>query len=371
MNRTAKPHIIFAVTNDLSFDRRMIRICNSLTDSDMEVELIGRKNRNSREITKQRFKQSRLNCWFSKGKIFYFEYNLRLFIYLLFLKRIDAFCAIDLDTLGPVVVVGKLRGKKIIYDAHEYFHEVPELADRPISKSIWKNWGSWLIPKVDLAYTVGDELKKQFSKLYGINFYTIRNVPPSSEAEATYNADGKIILYQGMINEGRGVKEMILALEDFPDFKFWIVGEGDEYLKLKSWSSTLSWKSQIKFFGFVPPNNLREITSQATVGINLLENIGLSYYYSLANKAFDYIQQGIPSIQMNFPEYQNLQKQYNCFFLLDALDKGQIARILRKIVDEPHCLIELHEGAKKAAKILNWENESKHLIQLYKDLFKK
>ena len=74
--------IAVSVTNDLNQDQRMHRICNSMLDAGYEVVLIGREKRSSQELLKQRFEQKRLKCWFESGVLFYFEYNIRLFIFL-------------------------------------------------------------------------------------------------------------------------------------------------------------------------------------------------------------------------------------------------------------------------------------------------
>ncbi len=365
-----KFNIVFTVTNDLSFDRRMIRICSTLQSSGFNVKLIGRKLKSSQEIVQQNFQQIRLNCFFESGKLFYLEYNIRLFFYLLFSRKMDGLCAIDLDTIAPIVVVGKWKKSKLIYDAHELFHEVPEVVSRPRIQKFWKKWGAQFIPKVDLAYTVGERLAIYFSENYNIPFKTIRNVPFRRNEKIEYNPKKKIILYQGMINEGRGVKEMIDAIENFPSYQFWIAGIGDLFESLKAYAQKLNYSDRIKFLGFIQPEKLPELTAQASIGINLLENKGLSYYYSLANKTFDYLQAGIPSIQMNFPEYQSLQESYNCFLLIPELSKNAISEVLAEIEENDDKLLSIHKAAIMAAKDLHWEKESIKLIELYKGLFK-
>src|SRR5205085_11031060 len=89
--------LVFTVTNDLNYDQRMIRICDSLYKSGYQVLLIGRKTKHSLSLRTQSFQQKRLRVLFTKGKWFYLEFNLRLFIYLVF-KKADLICAIDLDT---------------------------------------------------------------------------------------------------------------------------------------------------------------------------------------------------------------------------------------------------------------------------------
>ncbi|RYD81865.1 MAG: hypothetical protein EOP53_05260 [Sphingobacteriales bacterium] len=105
-----KKKIIFTVTNDLTFDQRMHKICTSLSNASYDVKLVGRKRRNSVPLQPKAFLQHRIYVIFEKGKLFYIEYNFRLFFYLLFQKA-DFFCAIDLDTILPNLFAGKIRGK--------------------------------------------------------------------------------------------------------------------------------------------------------------------------------------------------------------------------------------------------------------------
>jgi hypothetical protein len=98
--------IIFTVTNDLNHDQRMIRICTALA-ANYDVHLIGRVLPHSKPIVNQSFTQHRLNVWFQKGKLFYAEYNIRLFFFLL-KKQFDMVCGIDLDTILPCYLVSKI-----------------------------------------------------------------------------------------------------------------------------------------------------------------------------------------------------------------------------------------------------------------------
>src|SRR6266498_4961980 len=115
--------LVFTVTNDLSYDQRMIRICTSLSLAGYHVTLIGRKQKKSIRLQPERFYQKRLSCFFEKGKAFYVEYSLRLFLLLLF-KRADLICAIDLDSIMPCYFVSKLKRSRRVYDAHELFCEM-------------------------------------------------------------------------------------------------------------------------------------------------------------------------------------------------------------------------------------------------------
>ena len=112
------PQLYFTVTTDLSYDQRMIRICSSLAHAGYTVTLVGRSKSDSISLSSgQAFLQKRIKCLFQKGKLFYAEYNFRLFFYLL-LKKMDGICAIDLDTILPCYYISKLKKVKRVYDAH-------------------------------------------------------------------------------------------------------------------------------------------------------------------------------------------------------------------------------------------------------------
>src|SRR5699024_7633575 len=109
--------IYFTVTNDLSTDQRMHRITKALANAGYTVHLVGRKLPDSKPVHIENVYCHRLDLLFTKGKLFYLEYNIRLFWFLLF-SQWDAVCSIDLDTISAAFTCALLKGKKRIYDAH-------------------------------------------------------------------------------------------------------------------------------------------------------------------------------------------------------------------------------------------------------------
>jgi hypothetical protein len=64
--------IIFTVTNDLNYDSRMIRICNSLSDAGYNVTLVGTRFKKSAPLQQQNYRQKRIRVNVEKGFGFYF-----------------------------------------------------------------------------------------------------------------------------------------------------------------------------------------------------------------------------------------------------------------------------------------------------------
>lgn len=356
--------IIFTVTNDLSYDQRMQKICRSLSSAGYEVELVGRQRGFSIPFTNEPFKQTRLQCIFNKGKLFYIEYNIRLLFYLTF-SQFDAACAIDLDTIVPLCITGKLKGAKLVYDAHEYFTEVPEVVRRPKVQKIWQWVERIFVPQFDLIYTVSGGLAELYEQKYGKRVEVIMNVPnsqplpsPKGEARAGF------ILYQGALNEGRGLEHLIAAMQQI-DCPLKLAGEGDLSAQLRQQVKNMRLESKITFLGYIPPVELKKITAQATIGINLVENTGLSYYYSLSNKFFDYIHASVPQVCIAFPEYEKLNKTYNVALLVGDCSTVQISGAINRLLKDEGLYRQLQKNCEVCSHVLNWQQEEIKLLDLY------
>ncbi|CAN5450392.1 glycosyltransferase [soil metagenome] len=357
--------IIATVTNDLTFDRRMQRICRTLATDGYSVTLVGRALTASKPFEPEPYKQYRLKCWFNKGKLFYIEFNLRLFWYLLWQKA-DIVCAVDLDTIAPAFVVGGWKRWKRVYDAHEYFSEVPEVVHRPRVKKTWEWVANTFIPKADLAYTVGPALAGIFTERYGVPFHTIRNVP-EEVAELIVPKETGYILYQGALNKGRGLEALLQAMQQL-DLKLKIAGEGDLSAELRQMAKDLGVQHKVEFLGFVKPGDLPELTAGAWLGLNLLENMGLSYYYSLANKCFDYIQAEVPAVHMDFPEYRTLVEKYPVAVLLKELSAPAIVTMIKHLQLQLDVYSGLKVACRNAKNLFIWQIEAGNLLKLYRDI---
>lgn len=355
------------VTNDISQDQRMHRIATSLCDIGLDVELIGRQKKNSLPLKKRKYNTKRLKLPFHKGILFYLSYNLAAFSYL-WTNKPDLVYAVDLDSLLAARTIKQLRPEThLIFDAHEHFTEVPELKNSPLKKKIWEAVAKWSIPRVDLCLTVGPALAEIFSDQYDRSFHAIRNTPIINHGpEVEYQAENKVLLYQGMLNEGRGLEVLVDTMEKLQDWTLWLVGSGDIAQTLKEHAKKSKASDRIVFHGFVEPDELPAFTRQATLGLNLLVAESLSYYYSLANKTFDYMACGVPAIHMDFPEYREIQEKYHCFLLLDKLEKRSLVKLIHQ-TDSPQ-LLRLHQNNLEAAQHFQWKLESKKLKKLFQHL---
>lgn len=357
--------LIFAVTSDLTYDQRMERICDALSSEGFEVMLVGRRKSDSVGLIEKPYKQKRLSCFWEKGKLFYIEYNIRLFLFLLFQKA-NVVCAIDLDTIVACYYAGRIKGWKLVYDAHEYYTEVIEVVNRPRIQKIWKIVERFFVPKYDVAYTVSESLASIFTSSYQLHFDVIRNTPVW-EAFAKYPSKGeRYLIYIGVVNAGRGIEQLIRAMQQI-DSKLYICGKGDVLEEMQHLVRSLGLIDKVVFLGYLRPDKLREVTRGACLGYLLLEASSKSYYYSLANKFFDYIHAGIPQITIDFPEYRLINSEYKVAELVE-LDIDQIVEATNRLLTDEKHYNQLSENTSKARTKYNWQQETEKLIDIYRTI---
>lgn len=357
-----KRKIIATVINDVVFDQRMIRICNTLSEF-YSVELWGRVKSSDSPI-EHSFIQRRYRFFINRGVLFYISYNIRLFFILLFTK-FDVIHSVDLDTLPAGFLACKIKRKQIVYDSHEYFTEVPELENRYFVKKIWLIIEKIFVPRVDVAITVGTNIAKIYFENYKKQFHVVRNCPEIHSSTSNHSED-RYIIYQGALNKGRGLESLIKAMKTIP-LRLLIAGDGDIRDKLENMVIKEQLSDKVEFLGQIKPNELINYTSQAFLGYNVMENIGLSYYYSLSNKFFDYIHSDVPVITNPFPEYYDLNKTYNCCVFAEAISNN-ISEVILSLLNDTKEYNRLKSNCNKASKDLNWNTEKNKLIRAYDDL---
>ncbi len=349
-------------------DNRVHKVAVSLQKMGFELVLIGRLLPKSQAVERD-YQTHRMRLLFRKGAMFYLEYNIRLFLYLL-KSEIDVFVANDLDTLPANYLASRIKHKPLVYDSHEYFTEVPELIGRPVVKAIWSWLEKLLVPKVDAAYTVCNSIANVYRDLCKVDFKVVRNLPVCSKVDQPKSQEKaldqpKVILYQGALNLGRGVGAAIRSMPYLEGVELWLAGDGDLAIQLKELVVEMGLESKVKFLGRLPINQLSEITQQADLGISLEEDLGLNYRFALPNKLFDYIQAGVPVLVSNLPEMMQIVEHYQIGAIAETHQRKVLAELMRDALFDQEKRLVWKQNLSKAAIELCWENEEKVLSEIY------
>ncbi len=294
--------VAMAVTNDLLTDRRVMRHAETLREAGCEVECIGKRE---------------LGVKARRGWRFYAEYNVRLMLRLLRTKA-DIVWANDTDTLAACTVAAKLKGKKLVMDAHELFPEVPELIGRERVKRVWEWIERMMMPRCDALLTVCQSIADYYKERYGVEMVVVRNVRRVESGERRVesgerrveNGELRMLLYQGAVNKGRGVDWAIDALEWLEDCRLVVAGGGDLLEEMKAYAVKKPWAERIAFMGRLMPEELEGLTRKADVGLVMLEDMGLSYHFALPNRIGDFVAAGVPMVVSDLPEMSRVVREF-------------------------------------------------------------
>lgn len=353
--------IIVSVSNDLTTDQRVHKVCTSLQDFGFEVLLVGFMQVDSNDLNRS-YSTSRLTMWFKKGPLFYIEFSVKLFLFLLFTKS-DHLLSNDLDTLLPSYMVSKIKRNSLVFDSHEIFSDSPELNNRRIVKKFWQKLEFFLLPKLKHSYTVCDSLADHFRKKLNVEMKVVRNVPYRTKLE-TQKHKNKTLIFQGNLNKGRGLDLAIRCLAFLPDFNLIIVGGGFDFLK--DLCKEIDVLDRVDFVGKVPFEKLKSFTEKASIGLLFEEPIGLSFTYSLPNKLFDYIHSDLKIIASPLKEVKSIVEKYNVGVLLNNRRPKEVAAQIKLLYNT-----EFNDSDFQLAKEeLNWQKEEQILKSIFSNIKK-
>ena len=366
-----KKRVLVSVTNDLATDQRVKKVCNSLSNLGYDILLIGRKLPTSLPLNRT-YTVLRMTLYFNKGALFYAEYNIRLFLVLLF-SKVDVYHSNDLDTLLANFMAAKIRRKPLVYDSHEYFTGVPEIQNKPLVKSVWHNIEKFIFPKLKFIFTVNKSIAKLYKDEYDKDLRIMRNMPLKqtiktfkSKTQLGIPLDKKIIITQGAgINIDRGIEEAVEAIRYLPNVCFLIIGDGDVIPQLKERVKKLHLENQVIFKGRMPYSEMMQYTHYAELGLTLDKDTNINYKFSLPNKLFDYIHAGIPVLTTKVIEVKNIVNSYNVGLFINNHSPEHIAAQIKVALNDSSLREKWLSNMPKAQNELHWGNEEKELKEVY------
>ncbi|HPH99333.1 MAG TPA: glycosyltransferase [Chitinophagaceae bacterium] len=269
------------------------------------------------------------------------------------------------------VYIKKKTKAKLIYDAHEL--ETERAALKGIKQKIAKYLEKKFIRRANSIIVVGELIADWYKKKYNrTDVYVIKNVPLKNSVQLSntktdifrnkFNipSDHIIFIYQGLINYGRGIDIMLDAFTKVKDDKHLVVmGYGPYANRVKIAAKSIK---NIHFHEAVKPQEIPLYTSVADCGVCVAENVGLSYYWGLPNKFFEYVYNGLPIITSNFPEMASIVKKYSCGWTIKP-DVDELISLINNISFEDIKFKKQNLGLIKED--YNWEKEAKNLMKAF------
>lgn len=298
----------------------------------------------------------------------------------------DYIWANDLPDLKPALKIKKILGSKVIYDSHEIFIGTLNQffpSNAKWYKSIVYKTALFLmtilgyraeekmVKLIDGFVTTSISLKDYFQKKYNRNdIQIVMNCPNLQKITNFFNfrkeyylsEDSFILLFQGRLNAGRALLEVVDSMQYVNDkIHLFVIGDGTLKKEMQERTAKLKLQNKIHFINEVPSSELLIYTRGADAGINLQESINISKHLASANKLFEYTHSGIPTIGSDVPENKRIIKKYDLGLLVNNEPK-EIANAINKMSKMD--LSKYKDNCKVAAQEYNWENQEKVILDL-------
>ncbi len=286
----------------------------------------------------------------------------------------DVFHSNDLNTLKVGAVCKERTGAFLVYDSHELQTERNRMTEEGKRKAQAEE-GRYL-PQVDAMIVASPAWIDWNRNLYGAlpdPTITLLNVPEPTEidpskdlrTELGISRSERILLYQGSIQENRGIEPAIEAVDTLDGVVLVVVGYGHHRPVLEDLVERRGLTDKVKFFGPVPNDELISYSASADIGLANIVNSSVSYHTTLPNKLFEYAMAGIPVIGSDSPQIGRIVREEGIGEVCDPEDPEAIAAAITSILSDPS---RYTPGLEHAAARYNWTVEQERLLDVYRAL---
>lgn len=285
--------------------------------------------------------------------------------------RADFYHAHDLNTMPAAVLAKLLRWRPLVYDAHE-------VATGRVGHDVWYVHliERMTIPFADAVIATTETRAQFMTAKYGVKPWVVGNVvdlrladTPARDlhSELQIPADQPIIIYQGGVQAGRGIEQVLQSIPLWKAGYFVVVGDGNLMDSIQQLAVDLGVASRVRFTGRVPLKELLGYTRAAKIGLQVLQNTCFNHYSTDSNKLFEYFAAGIPVVAANYPEIRKVVEAFDAGILIDPHDPRQIAEAVNTLL-EPSVWSVKAANAARVPHYYNWERESSKFLALYNDI---
>jgi glycosyltransferase involved in cell wall biosynthesis len=286
-------------------------------------------------------------------------------------SRPDVVHAHDVNTLPTAWAAARRAGARLVYDAHEISTDREGYRELrgPIA---WAE--SRLMPRAAATITTTLMRAKFFARAYGVpRPLVLQNRPRFAEPapgrlirDRLGLADGlPIVLYQGGLQPGRGLEDLVAALPELPPCHLVLIGGGRLREGLGAMAAERGLGGRVHFLPTVPLAGLLAWTASADIGVQPIRNTCLNHLSTDSNKLFEYAMAGLPVVASDFPEIRRVVRAHDIGLLFDPEAPGALAAALGRLVADAGLRARLAANARAAARALSWEAQEGELVRLY------
>lgn len=281
--------------------------------------------------------------------------------------------------LIPVGLLLRLRGKHVVYDAHEdlprtvsYKEYVPPALRRLVAGAAEK---LELFGARRLTGVIGatPPIAARFRPV-NPNTVVVHNFPIVEELNQCsmrkWAEREAAVAYIGGIARERGIFELLDAMK-------LVIKKVECRLALAGWFSPKQMQAEVQkraeasnvdFLGLLSRVHVSELLARVRAGIVVLHP-EVNFIKAKPTKLFEYMCAGIPVIASDFPLWREIVEGAQCGLLVDPMRPSQIADAITYLLTHPREAEQMgRRGRATAERYFNWKSEERTLLSLYRSI---
>ena len=278
----------------------------------------------------------------------------------------------DTIVLPVGVILSLLFNSKLIYDAHE-LESQKNGQSKVLSKiTLFIEKISWRF--IDLLITVSPSIIDWYQKNLGKKESLLILNSPQLILE-NYNTESnnylrekfnipencKVFIYLGILGKGRGIDLYLNAFQSKEiNSHIVFIGFGEDVKKIQDCSLN---SKKIHYHPAVKHDEVVKIARSADVGLAMIEEVTLSYYFCLPNKLFEYAFSGLFILASDFPDMKKVIQDFD----LGMCTPVDYEAFKKRVIEIEALDI---KPSTKDLYTLSWQFQAEKLLKHYENILK-
>lgn len=275
----------------------------------------------------------------------------------------------DFDTLPIGFLISRLRGRPLVYDAHESYADMIA-GDVPAFIGMKVHWAERMLQtRADAVFVANENVAKLIGADGAIE---LLNCPSKSEIPIECSEDSRklkegrnLMGYFGTLEPGRFIMESISAISTQSKWRIVIGGDGTLARSIRKAAKN---SGSVEFLGNIPHEDVMRRSAQCDVLHVMLDPSNVNYRISTPLRLFEAMSLGIPSIVSEGTYPAGVVSKEGCGYACEYGEKP-FSDLLARLADTPADMNEKGSRGRIAfEREFNWERQAEKLLLAYRQL---